>query len=131
GNPPYISVADARLRKTYRNLYPATASGQYALTAPFMERFFELAKPRLGDQPAGWTGQITSNSFMRREFGVKLIEGFLTRQDLRLLVDTSGAYIPGHGTPSVILVCISQSPDSSNVRAVLGSRGVSDMPVHS
>ena len=128
GNPPYIVVADARVRKTYRNLYPATASGQYALTAPFMERFFELAKPRLGDQPAGWTGQITSNSFMRREFGVKLIEGFLTRQDLRLLVDTSGAYIPGHGTPTVILVGKRQSPASSKVRAVLGTRGEPDRP---
>src|SRR5699024_12816798 len=104
GNPPYIVVADARVRKTYRDLYPVTASGQYALTAPFMERFFELAKPRLGDQSAGWTGQITSNSFMRRELGVKLIEDFLNMKNLRLLVDTSGAYIPGHGTPTVILV---------------------------
>ena len=27
-----------------------------------------------------------------------------SKQDLRLVVDTSGAYIPGHGTPTVILV---------------------------
>ena len=47
----------------------------------------------------GWVGQITSNSFMKREFGSKLIEDFLVHQDLRLIADTSGAYIPGHGTP--------------------------------
>ena len=69
-----------------------------------MERFFQLAKPATGDQPAGWVGQITSNSFMKREFGSKLIEEFLAKQDLRLVVDTSGAYIPGHGTPTVIIV---------------------------
>ena len=33
-----------------------------------MERFFQLAKHG-DDQPAGWAGQITSNSFMKREFG--------------------------------------------------------------
>ena len=80
----------------------ATANMQ--LTVPFMERFFQLAKRGVGDQPAGWTGQITSNSFMKREFGSKLIEKFLAQQDLRLVVDTSGAYIPGHGTPTVIIV---------------------------
>ena len=41
---------------------------------------------------------------MKREFGSKLIEDFLAHQDLRLVADTSGAYIPGHGTPTVILV---------------------------
>ena len=36
---------------------------------------------------------------MKREFGVPLIEKFLAKQDLQLVADTSGAYIPGHGTP--------------------------------
>src|SRR4051794_32036568 len=83
--------------------WPA-CKGTYALTVPFMERFFGLAKHGTASQPAGWTGQITSNSFMKREFGSKLIEDFLSRQDLRLVADTSGAYIPGHGTPTVIIV---------------------------
>ena len=52
----------------------------------------------------GYVGQITSNSFMKREFGKKLIEEYLAAIDLTLIVDTSGAYIPGHGTPTVILV---------------------------
>ena len=59
---------------------------------------------------------------MKREFGTKLIEDFLAHQDLRLVADTSGAYIPGHGTPTVILVGRNSRPVSSTVRAVLGVR---------
>ena len=40
---------------------------------------------------------------MKREFGKKLIEEFLPTIDLTHVIDTSGAYIPGHGTPTVIL----------------------------
>jgi hypothetical protein len=93
-----------------------------------MERFFELAKRRDGDHPAGWTGQITSNSFMKREFGSRLIEEFLAKQDLRLVVDTSGAYIPGHGTPTVIIAGRPQAPVGTTVRAVLGVRGEPGQP---
>ena len=46
---------------------------------------------------------ITANSFMKREFGKKLIEEFFPTVDLTHVIDTSGAYIPGHGTPTVIL----------------------------
>ena len=60
---------------------------------------------------------------MKREFGTKLIEDFLAHQDLRLVADTSGAYIPGHGTPTVIIVGRNQRPVGSTVRAVLGVRG--------
>ncbi|MFW6598100.1 BREX-2 system adenine-specific DNA-methyltransferase PglX [Propionibacteriaceae bacterium Y2011] len=127
GNPPYITVKDKHLNKAYRALYP-TCKGTYALTVPFMERFFALAKPARGDQPAGWTGQITSNSFMKREFGSKLIEEFLVAKDLRLVADTSGAYIPGHGTPTVIITGRNQRPVGSTVRAVLGIRGEPGRP---
>lgn len=128
GNPPYIIVADQRVRETYRQLYPKVIKGKYALTAPFMERFFDLAKGVDGNVPAGWTGFITSNSFMRREFGVKVVEDFLAGRDLRLVVDTSGAYIPGHGTPTVILVGVNRPPQSSMVHAVLGTRGEPGRP---
>lgn len=128
GNPPYIVVGDVKLRAKYREEYPKTAKGQYALTAPFMERFFELAKPKAGDQPSGWTGQITSNSFMRREFGLKVVEEFLPKQDIRLVVDTSGAYIPGHGTPTVILAARRRQPVEDDVHAVLGTRGEPGRP---
>ncbi|WBB47304.1 BREX-2 system adenine-specific DNA-methyltransferase PglX [Verrucosispora sp. WMMA2044] len=75
GNPPYITVKDRKLNGAYRELYP-TCKGTYALTVPFMERFFQLAKSTAGDRPAGWTGQITSNSFMKREFGSRLMSVF-------------------------------------------------------
>ncbi len=124
GNPPYITVKDKALNAAYRERY-ATCHRQYALTVPFMERFFGLAKT---GERAGWVGQITSNSFMKREFGAKLIEQFLARQDLRLVADTSGAYIPGHGTPTVIIVGRHHAPVGSAVRAILGIRGEPGRP---
>ena len=127
GNPPYITVKDKTLNIRYRELYP-TCKGKYAMTVPFMERFFELAKRGNQGQPAGWTGQITSNSFMKREFGTRIIEDFLSQLDLRSVIDTSGAYIPGHGTSTVILVGRNDRPQSGTVRAVLGIRGEPGRP---
>ncbi|MFW3386019.1 UNVERIFIED_CONTAM: BREX-2 system adenine-specific DNA-methyltransferase PglX [Kocuria sp. CPCC 205274] len=122
GNPPYITVKDKTLNEHYRELY-RTCKGTYALTVPFMERFYDLAKPASTVQPAGWTGQITSNSFMKRGFGSKLVEEFLRQRDLQIIADTSGAFIPGHGTPTVILVGRNQQPIGPTVRAALGMRG--------
>ena len=127
GNPPYITPKDAALNATYRQLY-RTCHRQYALTVPFMELFFHLAHQAGGTRPAGWVGQITSNSFMKREFGSKLIEKFLPTVDLRTVIDTSGAYIPGHGTPTVIIFGRNQPPAVSSVRAVLGIRGEPGRP---
>jgi len=125
GNPPYITVKDKALNKIYRSKFADVCKGTYALTVPFMAQFFGLAKK--GEQ-AGWVGQITSNSFMKREFGTKLIEDFLAHRDLRLVADTSGAYIPGHGTPTVIIVGRNQGPVGPTVRAVLGVRGEPGRP---
>ena len=125
GNPPYIQVKDKTLNERYRKLY-ATCKGKYALSAPFMERFFQLAKQRSSTCPAGWTGQITSNSFMKRDFGIPLIEDFLPRQDLTAVIDSEGAWIPGHnsdGTPTTIIIGKHQSPVRQSVRAVL-SKGL-------
>ncbi|OBA37310.1 DNA methylase [Rhodococcus sp. 852002-51564_SCH6189132-a] len=126
GNPPYITVKDAALNATYRQLY-STCHRQYALTVPFMELFFDLAKNDSDGKP-GWVGQITSNSFMKREFGSKLIEDFLSTRDLKRVIDTSGAYIPGHGTPTVILVGRNRTPVGETVRGVLGVRGEPGRP---
>ncbi|MEU4357249.1 BREX-2 system adenine-specific DNA-methyltransferase PglX [Streptomyces virginiae] len=105
GNPPYIQVKDKGLNKLYKELYDACAL-QYALSVPFAQRFFELAKR--GDANGhgyGTVGQITANSFMKREFGTKLIETYFAHEvELTEVIDTSGAYIPGHGTPTVILI---------------------------
>jgi type I restriction-modification system DNA methylase subunit len=74
GNPPYITVKDKQENENYRERYNACA-GQYALSVPFAQRLFQLAIRRDGsDRDAGFVGQITSNSFMKREFGKKLIE---------------------------------------------------------
>ncbi|MGV9502221.1 BREX-2 system adenine-specific DNA-methyltransferase PglX [Streptomyces sp. NPDC003642] len=105
GNPPYITVKDKKLNELYRELYKSCA-GTYALSVPFAERFFQLAK--VGGPNGhgyGMVGQITARSFSKREFGRPLVEEFFAhRTELTEIIDTSGAYIPGHGTPTVILV---------------------------
>lgn len=119
GNPPYITVKDKALNKLYRSKYGDVCKGSYALTVPFMALFFLLAKK---GENVGCVGQITSNSFMKREFGTRLVEEFLPRVDMQLVADTSGAHIPGHGTPTVILVGRNREPMGSSVRVALGIR---------
>ena len=61
---------------------------------------------------------------MKREFGKKLIEQFFPTVHLTHLIDTSGAFIPGHGTPTVILVGRNHVARRNDmIRAVLGVRG--------
>lgn len=122
GNPPYITVKDKALNDAYRALY-STCHRQYSLGVPFTERFFDLTCAQEGTRSAGYVGLITANSFMKREFGKKLIKDYLPKKDLTHLIDTSGAYIPGHGTPTVLLFCRNRSPSTSLVRTVQGIRG--------
>jgi hypothetical protein len=133
GNPPYITVKDPALSKAYRKAYE-TCHRKYALSVPFMELFFRLARREGPDGGAGYVGQITSNSFMKREFGKKLIENLFSGRDqynpvdLTSVIDTSGAYIPGHGTPTVILVGRRRRPTGDTIRAALGVRGEPGQP---
>ena len=124
GNPPYITVKDKALNEEYRQRF-GSCYRQYSLAVPFMERFFDLgivpADAEL--EPASYVGIITANSFMKREFGKRLIEKFIPRWDLTHVIDSAGAYIPGHGTPTVILFGRHRRPVSDAVRAVLGIRG--------
>ncbi|WP_409472456.1 BREX-2 system adenine-specific DNA-methyltransferase PglX [Streptomyces sp. HC307] len=133
GNPPYITVKDKQENENYRAAYDACA-GAYALSVPFAQRLFELAVKGAGGSTGGggFVGQITANSFMKREFGRKLIELiFRNRVELSHVIDTSGAFIPGHGTPTVILVGRNRVPNPERaVRAVLGVRGEPSQPAH-
>ncbi|WP_406506015.1 BREX-2 system adenine-specific DNA-methyltransferase PglX [Streptomyces sp. NBC_00212] len=129
GNPPYITVKDKQENLNYR-VYES-CSGKYALSVPFAERLFQLAVRTSGSaRDAGYVGQITANSFMKREFGKNLIEVFFRlKVHLTHIIDTSGAYIPGHGTPTVILVGRNYVPRPDEpIRAVLGVRGEPTQP---
>lgn len=132
GNPPYITVKDKQENENYRAAYKESCAGKYGLSAPFAQRLFELALKGVGGRKGGggFVGQITANSFMKREFGKKLIEVvFRERVELAYVIDTSGAYIPGHGTPTVILVGRNRVPNPDrSVRAVLGVRGEPSQP---
>ena len=127
-NPPYITPKDPAANAAYRDRYE-TCHRQYSLAVPFMERLFSLAQRGADGRPAGFVGQITANSFMKREFGKKLIEKYLASDvDLTHVIDTSGAYIPGHGTPTVILAGRNRHPVGGQLRAVLGIRGEPSTP---
>jgi hypothetical protein len=118
-NPPYITVRDRAEAAAYRALYPQ-CRGMFSLTVPFIVRCFQLA--RRGSQ-AGFVGTIVANSFMNRDFGRPLVEEFLPTVDLTHVIDASGAYIPGHGAPTVILLGRARHPREATVRTVLGVRG--------
>lgn len=123
GNPPYVSPRDRSARNSYRDLYKSI-HGKYTLVVPFMELFFRLAHSSVGRRPAGWVGQITSNAFMKRDYGQKLIEDFLPTVDVRTIIDSEGAWIPGHnsdGTPTVIIIGRNQIPQTPTVLTVLSN----------
>jgi hypothetical protein len=126
-NPPYITEKDEARKAYHREKVGKTpryvsAYRQYSLGAPFTERCFQLA---VRD---GFVGLITSNNFLKREFGKPLIETVLAALDLTLVVDTSQAYIPFHGTPTVLLFGRQRRPAGAAVRAVMGKRGESGVP---
>ncbi|MEZ6036541.1 MAG: BREX-2 system adenine-specific DNA-methyltransferase PglX [Planctomycetota bacterium] len=128
GNPPYIQVDDEALNQQYRKRWPDVCYRQYSLGVPFTQLFFELARPKLEEKRApGFVGMITANSFMKRLFGKKLIEEYLAKEtEIRHVVDLMGMTknaLPGHKTPTVLLMGVTRRPVSSTIRAVMGIRG--------
>ena len=126
-NPPYITPKDPGLRDLYRRRFPNSCSGQYSLVCPFTERLFDLAVD------GGHVAAIVGNAFMKRTFGKKLVQTVLPHWDLSHVIDTSGAYLPGHGTPTVILLGRARGPITDSVRAVMGIRGeptTPEIPAH-
>jgi hypothetical protein len=128
GNPPYITPKDKALNLAYRERY-STCHMKYALSIPFVQRFWELAATDAGGGVAGWVGQITANSFMKRGFGTKLIEEFFPTVDLTHVIDTAKAHIPGHGTPTVVLFGRNRRPTTEAIRVVVGLRAESVAPI--
>ncbi len=122
GNPPYITARDAQQNAAIRARYPETTSGKYSLALPFFQLMNDLTRR------GGYVAQITTNSFMKREFGKRFVEEYLPRLDLNWVIDTSGAYIPGHGTPTVILMHRNRLPVSERVNVVMGIRGEPSTP---
>ena len=129
GNPPYITVKDKALNKAYRERF-GSCYRQYSLAVPFMERFFDLAKRTSDNGPvgAGFVGMITADSFMKGEFGKKLVEQFIPRWELVEVIYTA-AYIPGHATATVIIIGRSRDPIIQTVRTVIGIRGEPQRPL--
>jgi hypothetical protein len=131
-NPPYIPANDAQENQNYRKAYKS-CSGAYHLSIPFAERIFQLCMRGSQDSGgAGYAGLIIDNAFMKRDFGKRLIQEYFPSIDLTHVINTSGVDIPGHGTPTVILVGRRRyaRPDST-IRAVLTIRGESAQPVGS
>ncbi len=122
GNPPYITPKDPAMRDAYREIYESCYM-KYALAVPFIERFFDLAEAATRDRPAGYVGMIVANSFMKREFGKRLIEDVLPRLDLTHVISCDGIALPGHGTPTVILMGRNRVAIATVVRVVMGIKG--------
>ncbi|MFD7898900.1 Eco57I restriction-modification methylase domain-containing protein [Streptomyces sp. NPDC059743] len=122
-NPPYITPKDAIVRDRVRAAYPQVACGKYSLALPFTALMLEhLAAP------GGFVAQLTANSFMKREFGRRYVEEFLPRFDTRWIIDTSGVYIPGHGTPTCILAHRARRPVGDTITVIRGNRGEPRVP---
>lgn len=124
-NPPYITPKDRGLNERYRKRY-TTCIMKYSLAVPFIERIRQLSIA------GGYSGQITANSFMKREFGRDLINKFFPSLDLTHVIDLSGgggAHIPGHKTGTVILFSRNRLPHGPTVRTAMGIRGEPSTPV--
>ena len=122
GNPPYISISDKAVKAAVKQRY-STCYGKFTLAVPFIERFFDLCISEESVGESGFMGMINANSFMKREFGKPLIEKYLRNKDMTHIIDSSGADIPGHPTPTFILFARNRKPKKATVRSVLGISG--------
>ena len=120
--PPLNVAMEPALRDAYRRRY-RSALGRSPLCVPFIERCFQL-----GDRD-GFVGVLVGNSFMKREFGKSLVESVLPAVELTHIIDTAGAYIPGYGVPTMMLLGRSRSPKSETIRVVAGKCGEPIAPI--
>ncbi|GAA3732624.1 BREX-2 system adenine-specific DNA-methyltransferase PglX [Salinactinospora qingdaonensis] len=98
-SPPAGGIVDERDREKHRSAYDVCPD-DHSPVPLFSQRLFELATRDDG----GFSGQLAANHFMKREYGKKLVEDFLSRRvKLTHVLDTSGAYTTGDDKPTVIL----------------------------
>jgi hypothetical protein len=97
GNPPFVTARNPQKREMWRHRWPRSCAGKYHMLCPFFELSFGLL------HTAGQLGFIVSNAFATRDFGEQLVEGFFPAVYLQKVVDCSGLYFPGHGTPTFLV----------------------------
>lgn len=121
GNPPYITVKDRASNQAYRSIY-GSCYKEYSLVCPFFQRMHQLAVHSYHrvNGSIGYVGQITAASFMTREFGKRLVEKYIPGWDITHIIDSDKAQLPGHATPTVIVVSRNRSPVANTVRVVMG-----------
>lgn len=121
-NPPYIVPKEAKQREAIRARYREVCTGKYSLALPFTVLMTELAVE------GGYIAQLTTNAWMKREYGKHFVERYLPRYELVWIINSAGAYIPGHGTPTCILVHRNQPASGAAVQTILSKRGEPSTP---
>ncbi len=122
-NPPYVVCKDEVAREAIRTKYQS-AMGKYGLHGPFLEAMNDHWV-----MPGGFVCAIVGLNFCKREWGKTLIEEVMPRIDLRAVVNSSGAFIPGHGTPTLIL-CFRGPGDLQVDREIFGVLKIAGEPTH-
>ena len=134
GNPPYITPKDAALNEAYRERYASCHMQVLARRAVHRALLRSRARRRrTGSRLAGYVGMITANSLHEARVRQEADRGVLPRCDLTHVIDTSGAYIPGHGTPTVILFGRNRAPvaaDGAHSDGHPRRAGTPDDPAH-
>lgn len=121
-NPPYVTPKDPVQREAIRERYES-AHAKYGMHGPFLEAMLEHWL-----MPGGFCASIVGANFMKREWGRPLIEKVLPRHDLRVVVNACGAFLPGHGTPTIILMHRGYAPTSDKVMGILSKKGEPGTP---
>ncbi|MEQ8438766.1 MAG: BREX-2 system adenine-specific DNA-methyltransferase PglX [Ilumatobacter fluminis] len=128
GNPPYIRGEDKACRDAYRRRF-RSCTGKFTLSIPFTELFWHLAHAESDIDRSGFVGLINAEAFMKAAFGRRLVDTWFPAHDVTLVVDARGAYIPGHGTPTVLLFGRNRLPGhSSTVDFVQALSGEPETP---
>lgn len=82
------------------------------LATPYLRRCFDLALP------GAPVVVCMSSAFARHTWGVEIVSGLLPSFDVTHVIDLSGAYVPGHGEPTVIIAARARPPVDPDVRVL-------------